>query len=68
MGSDGMNRRWRVPLTHADTNKEQLVRAGDYFYESGDVNIRVINRGTHPARLQIAERIPASLKGSAMLR
>ena len=55
-----------LTLIYADTKKEQVVRAGEYFYESGDVNIWTLNRGTEPAKLLIVELVPAGLKGSAM--
>jgi len=56
-----------LTLIFADTKKEQVVRAGEYFYESGDVNIQGVNRGTETAKLLIVELVPASLKGSAMV-
>jgi quercetin dioxygenase-like cupin family protein len=55
-----------LTLIYQETKKEQVVRAGDYFYESGDVNIWAVNRGTEPAKLLIVELVPAGLKGSAM--
>ncbi len=56
-----------VTLIFADTKKEQLVRAGEYFYEPGDVNINGVNRGKEPAKLLIVELVPSGLKGSAMV-
>lgn len=56
-----------VALIFADTKKEQVVRAGEYFYEPGDVNVNVINRGKEPAKILIVELVPAGLKGSAMV-
>ncbi len=56
-----------LTLTFEDTKKEQVVRAGDYFYESGDVDITAANRGKEPAKLQIVELVPTGLKGSAMV-
>lgn len=55
-----------LTLVYADTKKEQVVHAGEYFYESGDQNISVVNRGKEPAKLLIVELVPAGLKGSAM--
>jgi len=55
-----------LTVVHAGSNKEELVRAGEYFYEAGDVNIWVVNHGSEPARLQIVELVPANFKGSAM--
>lgn len=56
-----------VTLIFADTGKEQQVRAGDYFYESGDSDVRAQNRGTAPAKLVVVELVPADLQGSAMV-
>ncbi len=43
------------------------MRAGEYFYESGDVNITGVNRGKGPTKELIVELVPAGLKGSAMV-
>jgi len=56
-----------LTLIFADTKKEQVVPAGEYFYEPGDVNINGVNRGKEPAKLLIVELVPAGLKGSAMV-
>jgi quercetin dioxygenase-like cupin family protein len=56
-----------ITLTFMDTKKEQVVRAGEYFYESGDVNVNAVNRGTEPAKVLVVELVPAGLKGSAMI-
>ncbi len=42
------------------------MRAGEYFYEPGDVNIWAVNRGSVPATWLTVELVPAGLKGSAM--
>jgi quercetin dioxygenase-like cupin family protein len=55
-----------LSLIYADTKKEQVVRAGEYFYEPGDVNIWAVNRGSVPATWLAVELVPAGLKGSAM--
>jgi quercetin dioxygenase-like cupin family protein len=55
-----------LTLIYADTKKEQVERAGEYFYESGDVSINAVNRGKEPAKFVIVELVPAGLKGSAM--
>jgi len=55
-----------LTLIYADTKKEQVVRAGEYFYEPGDVNIWAVNRGSVPATWLTVELVPAGLKGSAM--
>jgi quercetin dioxygenase-like cupin family protein len=56
-----------LTLVYVDTKKEQVVRAGDYFYESGEVNIWAVNRSAQPARLLIVELVAAGWKASAML-
>ncbi len=56
-----------LTLIYVDTKKEQVVRAGEYFYEPGDVNINGVNRGKEPAKLLVIELVPAGLKGSAMV-
>lgn len=56
-----------LTLIYVDTKKEQVVRPGDYFYESCDVDILASNRSAEPAKLLIVELVPAGLKGSAMV-
>jgi len=56
-----------LTLIYMETKKEQVVRAGEYFYEPGDVNINGVNRSKEPAKLVIVELVPAGLKGSAMV-
>ncbi len=56
-----------LTVVHAETGKEQVVGAGEYFYESGDQSLRVSNRGTQTAKLLVVELLPATLKGSAMV-
>jgi len=55
-----------LTLMYADTKKEQVVRAGEYFYEPGDVDIWAVNRGSVAATWLAVELVPAGLKGSAM--
>ncbi len=56
-----------LTIVHPDKGTEQKLRAGEYYWESGDVNIHVYNRGTEPAKLLVIELVPAGLKGSAMV-
>jgi quercetin dioxygenase-like cupin family protein len=56
-----------VTLVFVDTKKEQVVREGEYFHETGDVNVNALNRGKEPAKLLVVELVPAGLKGSAMV-
>jgi quercetin dioxygenase-like cupin family protein len=43
-----------LTLVNADTGQERVVRAGDYFDETGDVSIRPYNRSTVPAKFAIS--------------
>jgi quercetin dioxygenase-like cupin family protein len=55
-------------LTFVDqTGKENVVRAGEYMFESGDQNIKAYNRGNVPAKVVVFELIPADWQGSAMV-
>ncbi len=54
-------------IVDAETGKEQVFRAGDYFWESGDRSLRAYNRSKEPAKLLIVELVPANWKGSAMV-
>jgi len=49
-----------------DSGKEQVAKAGEYFYESGDKSLKVTNRGSAPAKLIVFELLPADWSGSAM--
>jgi len=65
----GIRRVLAGELTLVDPEKgtEQVVRAGEFFYESGDRNLPAYNRGKEPAKLLIVELVPAGWKASAML-
>jgi quercetin dioxygenase-like cupin family protein len=65
----GIRRVLAGELTLVDTEKgtEQVLRAGEFFYEAGDRNLPVYNRGKEPAKLLIVELVPAGWKASAML-
>ena len=56
-----------LTLTYGDTGQKKTVRAGEYFYETGDVNIHGTNTGKGPAKVLVVELVPANLKGSAMV-
>ncbi len=56
-----------LTLSYADTGQKKTVRAGDYFYETGDVDIRGTNTGKGSAKVLVVELVPANLKGSAMV-
>lgn len=55
-----------LTLHFTDCNRQQVVKAGDYFWESGDVDITARNHGKEPAKLLVVELVPAGLKRSAM--
>lgn len=65
----GIRRVLAGELTLIDVEKgtEQKIRAGEYFYESGDRNLPAYNRGKEPVKLLIVELVPAGWKASAML-
>lgn len=56
-----------LTLIFKESGKEQQVKAGEYFYESGDRNIPAQSRGSQPAKLVIVELVPADLEGGAMV-
>ena len=56
-----------LTLTYADSGQKKTVRAGEYFYETGDVDIRGTNTGKVPAKVLVVELVPANLKGPAMV-
>lgn len=56
-----------LTLIDSETGQEQMVRAGEFFYESGTRRHVVVNRGLEPARVVVVELVPAGLKGPAMV-
>lgn len=56
-----------LTLVDADTGREQQLRAGDYFDESGDRDVRAQNRGAVPVKIVVVELVPGDLQGSAMV-
>ena len=56
-----------LSVVHGDTGEEQRVRQGGYFYETGDVSLRVYNRSGELARLLVVELLPATWQGTAMV-
>jgi quercetin dioxygenase-like cupin family protein len=49
-----------------ESDKVQVVKAGDYFYESGDKSLTVANRSSFPAKLIVFELVPSDWSGTAM--
>ncbi len=56
-----------LSVVHGETGEEQRVREGGYFYETGDVSLRVYNRSGETARLLVVELLPATWQGTAMV-
>ena len=52
-------------FTLVQAGKTTIKKAGDTFYESGDVSIAVHNKGTIPAVLLNFEILPVDWKGSS---
>jgi quercetin dioxygenase-like cupin family protein len=57
----------QLTLVDSETGKEQTVRAGEYFYESGARRHIAVNRGKEPVKEAVVELVPAGLKGPAMV-
>jgi quercetin dioxygenase-like cupin family protein len=57
----------QLTLVDSETGKEQTVRAGEYFYESGARRHIAVNRGKEPVKEVVVELVPAGLKGPAMV-
>lgn len=52
-------------LTLVGEGKTRIYKAGDYFYESGDVTTAASNKGKTPTRIINFEILPADLKGGS---
>lgn len=52
-------------LTLVGEGKTRTYKAGEYFYESGDVTTAASNKGKTPARVINFEILPADLKGGS---
>ena len=55
-----------LTVIDGETNKEQTVRAGEYFYEAGNRSFLAQNRTAQPAKLLVVEMLPAEWRGTAM--
>lgn len=56
-----------LTLVDSETGHEQMVHAGEFFYESGTRRHVVVNRGLESAKVVVVELVPAGLKGPAMV-
>ena len=52
-------------LTLVGEGKTRTYKAGEYFFESGDVTTAAYNKGTSPLRLILFEILPADWKGGS---
>lgn len=52
-------------FTLVEAGKTKILKAGDTFYEAGDVSIALHNKGKVPAVLLNFEIVPVDLKGSS---
>lgn len=52
-------------VTVLQEGKTTVYKAGDYYFESGDITNSASNKGTVPATLMQFELLPADLKGSS---
>ena len=50
-----------------ETGKEYRIPAGEYFYEGGDISLKVFNRGAQPAKMIVVEVLAGDWAGSAMM-
>jgi quercetin dioxygenase-like cupin family protein len=52
-------------LTYVEGGRTTIYKAGDYFYESGDVTHSAYNKGSSPMVNIIFEILPADWKGGS---
>lgn len=49
------------------TNADAMYRAGDFFFETGDVSHRVNNKSDEPCTHLLFEILPADLPGASLI-
>jgi quercetin dioxygenase-like cupin family protein len=54
-------------LTLVGEGKTTIYKAGEYFYESGDVTTAASNKGKTPTRIINFEILPADVKGGSVV-
>ena len=52
-------------LTFVEEGKETTYKAGDYFYEAGNIVNAASNKASLPVRVLVFEILPADLKGGS---
>lgn len=52
-------------LTFVEEGKTTVYRAGDYFYEAGNITNAAYNKSSSPVRVLIFEILPADWKGGS---
>jgi quercetin dioxygenase-like cupin family protein len=52
-------------ISFVQEGKETIFKAGDYFYEAGNISNAVSNKGSSPVRILIFEILPADWKGGS---
>ncbi len=57
----------QLTMVDSETGTEQIVHAGEFYYESGARRHIVVNRGKEPAKVVVVELVPVGLKGPAMV-
>ena len=54
-------------MTYVLPNGTHIYKAGDFFFESGDVNHTVYNKTDKPNQHLLFEILPAELKGPSLM-
>jgi quercetin dioxygenase-like cupin family protein len=54
-------------MTYVLPNETHIYKAGDFFFESGDVNHTVYNKTDKPNQHLLFEILPAELKGPSLM-
>ena len=54
-------------MTYVLPDKTIIYRAGDFFFESGDVNHTVFNKTSQPNQHLLLEILPVELKGPSLM-
>ena len=52
-------------ITFVQEGKETIYKAGQYFYEAGNISNSVSNKASSPVRILVFEILPADLKGGS---
>jgi quercetin dioxygenase-like cupin family protein len=52
-------------ISFVEEGKETIYKAGDYFYEAGNISNAVSNKASSPVRILVFEILPAEWKGGS---